>query len=78
MGSIIKSVSLTFDENDFLTDYQLSPTSLLKEKIWEMKGAVKKLVQNKIDRMSNIIHEQAARINQMEDVLEQKEDITLE
>lgn len=55
MGSIIKSVSLDFAENGFLKDYNLSPTQLLKEKIWEMKGMVKKCVQDRISKMENMI-----------------------
>ncbi len=44
MGSVIRSVSMTPDESSFLDDYRLSPSQLLKEKIWEFRGALKKLV----------------------------------
>lgn len=68
MANIIKSVSVTEDESSFLKDYNLSPTQLLKEKLWEMKGMVKTLVQAKINRMSKIIQEQAATIEKLENV----------
>ena len=55
MVSIIKSVSLDYDEDEFLKDYKLSPTQLLKEKIWEMKGMIKKVVRDKITKQGNMI-----------------------
>ncbi len=76
MANIVKSVSLTITENDFLVDYELSPTMLLREKIWEMKGALKKLAQNKIDKLVYRIQEQSERIIELEDVLEQKKSAT--
>ena len=72
MSSIIKSVSVTPDEESFLIDYNLSPTQLLKEKIWEMRGAIKKLVQNKIDKMVGVIEHQSSRIDYLTNVLEKE------
>lgn len=72
MGSIIKSVSLDFIEDDFLKDYKLSPTQLLKEKIWEMRGMMKKLAEDKIRNMANIIQEQAIHIENLENALEKE------
>ena len=72
MANIVKSVSLTIIENDFLVDYELSPTMLLREKIWEMKGALKKLAQNKIDKMIHVIREQSENIIMLQDVLEKE------
>jgi hypothetical protein len=71
MANIVKSVSLTITENEFLVDYELSPTMLLREKIWEMKGALKKLAQAKIDKMIHIIKEQSENIITLQDVLEE-------
>jgi hypothetical protein len=73
MGSIIKSVSLDFIEDSFLKDYNLSPTQLLKEKIWEMRGALKKLAQDRIQKMSKVIEEQYAQIEILENELAKKE-----
>ncbi len=67
MASIIKSVSLTKDEDEFLNDYKLSPTQLLKEKIWEMKGMVSKMIEKKIERMVNVIQHQAEIIDKLND-----------
>ena len=72
MVNTIKSVSMTLEEADFLKDYNLSPTQLLKEKIWEMRGMIKSVVQNKIDKMVVVIHEQAATIEKLENVLEKE------
>lgn len=47
------------EESDFLTDYKLSPSQLLKEKIWEMRGMIRNLVHNKMDGLQNFITEQA-------------------
>jgi len=73
MGAIIKSVSLNYDEDAFLKDYQLSPTQLLKEKIWEMRGMIKTAVQHKIDKQANIIEQLYAQIKHLEDELLEKE-----
>jgi len=65
MSTIIKSVSLNLEEADFIEVYNLSPTQLLKEKIWEMKGAVKNLVGSKIERMAKVIENQAAELEEL-------------
>ena len=70
MGSIIKSVSLDFNEDAFLKDFLLSPTQLLKEKIWEMKGMIAKTMQQRFDKQANVITFQAERIEMLENVLE--------
>jgi len=76
MGSIIKSVSLDFIEDSFLKDYKLSPTQLLKEKIWEYKGALKKLAENRLQRQILIIREQQETIDKLEnELLEAKKTI---
>lgn len=74
MTNIIKSVSVTLEESLFLKDYNLSPTQLLKEKIWEMRGMINKTVQIKIDKMVAIIGEQSSKIELLEDVLAKKEE----
>lgn len=55
MVCIIKSVSISKEENDFLNDYKLSPSQLLKEKIWEMKGMINKVTGDKIAKMQHAI-----------------------
>ena len=55
MVCIIKSVSLSKEEDDFLKDYKLSPSQLLKEKIWEMRGMINKVTGDKIAKMSQAI-----------------------
>jgi len=52
MASIIKSVSVTKQEDEFLDEYDLSPTQLLKEKIWELKGMIKSVAQRKIEKQA--------------------------
>lgn len=78
MASIIRSVSMNQVESDFLDDYELSPSALLKEKIWEMRGALKTLVANKIEKMASVIAQQTAKINELEDVLEEKGKVAAE
>jgi hypothetical protein len=73
MASIIKSVSLSFEEDDFIKKWNLSPTQLLREKIWEMKGMFKNTAEVKIAKMAVIIQEQASVIERLENVLEEKE-----
>jgi len=76
MVSIIKSISLDNLENDFLEEYNLSPTRLLKEKIWEMKGMVKTVVRDKITRLTNTVDELAKEnelLKEKLDVLEKEE-----
>ena len=72
MGNKIRSVSLTMTEDDFLTDYQLSPTLLLREKIWEYKGALKKLAEKQLQKQGYIIKEQSDFIIELQDVLAEK------
>ena len=55
MVCIIKSVSINKEENDFLKDYKLSPSQLLKEKIWEMKGMINKVTGDKIAKQTAAI-----------------------
>jgi len=69
MASLIKSVSLSEEESFFLQDYNLSPTQLLKEKIWEMKGMLKNLAETKIQKMAGLIASQAQRIEQLENAI---------
>ena len=63
MSSIIKSVSLDNSEDEFLKDYNLSPTQLLKEKIWEMRGMLKTLAQERIDKQGRAIEMQQIEID---------------
>lgn len=72
MANIIKSVSLNLDEDGFIKEFNLSPTQLLKEKIWEMRGMINKTTREKIDRMVARITEQAATIERLENVLEEE------
>lgn len=75
MSSIIKSVSLNYDEDTFLKEYNLSPTQLLKEKIWEMKGMIAKVVRDRMSKMANTItflNEELLRANEKNDILEEK------
>jgi len=76
----IKSVSLDFEEASFLEDYELSPTRLIKEKIWEMKGIFKQVAQRKMERQERAITlylkqiaELEAEIKKLKDVLDKKE-----
>ena len=55
MAAIIKSVSITQEEEEFLKEYNLSPSQLLKEAIWTMKGFHKKLAQDKIERLTKLL-----------------------
>ena len=76
MASIVKTVSVTPDEEVFLKDYNLSPTQLLKEKIWEMRGMIRNLTQNKIQKMAAVIQEQADKIGILENALEKENPTT--
>lgn len=76
MGSIIKSVSMDLSEHDFLKDYNLSPTQLLKEKIWEMKGVFKKVAADTIAKLKFVVQDYSrqldschARIDELENEL---------
>lgn len=55
MACIIKSVSITNDEDSFLREFNLSPSQLIKEKIWEMKGMLKNLAGSRMDEMKRAI-----------------------
>jgi len=74
MVCIIKSVSLSEEESLFLQDYNLSPSQLLKEKIWEMRGMLKTIADNKIARMAKVIQDQAHELEKLrKNVLEEQE-----
>ena len=82
MVCIIKSVSINKDEDDFLKDYKLSPSQLLKEKIWEMKGIINKVTGDKIAKMQNAIEFYCAELEkkdlEIEALNKQKENDVLE
>lgn len=56
MTSIIKTVSLTPEEVDFLEINNISPTALLKSKIDEIKTFRAKPLLDKIDRLLEQMH----------------------
>lgn len=55
MACIIKSVSISSEEDEFLKEYNLSPSQLIKEKIWEMKGMLRKIAGERIDKQARAI-----------------------
>jgi len=69
MTSIIKSISLDEQEDEFLKEYNLSPTKLLKEKIWEMKGMMRKIVGDKIMRLVSRVDDLTKVIIEHEDTI---------
>ena len=71
MACIIKSVSVSEDESNFLKDYKLSATQLLKEKIWEMRGMLKTLAQERIDKQGRAIEMQQIEIDRLTGKLEE-------
>jgi len=75
--AIITTVSMTQEEKDFINDYNLSPSQLIKEKIWEMQGMIRKITGDKIEKLTFLIEKQARRIEELEkDVLEKAETTT--
>ena len=66
MVSIIISCSVNQEEKAFLEDYNLSPSQLLKEKIWEMKGIFIKLSKDKIQKLQSVIQQQGETISTLE------------
>ena len=77
MACIIKTVSLNAEEEQFLKDYKLSPTALLKEKLQEMRGMLNSIAERKIMKLQDIIMEKGERIEELEllnknGILEQK------
>ena len=74
--AMIKSVSLDEEEDNFIKEYNLSPTRLLKEKIWEMKGMIKTVVQRKLAKQGEIIIKltELLHIEQEKNVLAEKTD----
>ena len=63
MVAIGIGVSVSQDEKDFMDEYNLSPSQLLKEKIWEMRGMIGKIVRDKISRLTSTV-EMLARENE--------------
>ena len=55
MACIIKSVSVSETENQFMADYKLSPSQLLKEKIAEMRGMISTMTEKKIMKLQNTL-----------------------
>lgn len=58
MSSLIKSISVTIEEHNFLKEYNLSPSQLIKEKIGEMKGFIRSIAQEKIEKLARNLEEQ--------------------
>ena len=72
MTSIIKSISVSQEENDFLQDYNLSPSQLIKEKIWEMRGIIKNITGNKIEKLVAKVEQLSIENENLKNVLEQR------
>jgi len=74
MSTVIKSISVSIEEDDFLKTYGLSPSQLIKEKIWELRGMIKNITGNKIERLTSHIEEQARKIERLENELADKKE----
>lgn len=61
MGQIIKTISVSKEEDDFISDNNISPTRLLRNKVQEMiefsqrGGNYNKQLEQKISRLQEII-----------------------
>ena len=74
MSSVVKSISVSIEEDDFLKTYNLSPSQLIKEKIWEMRGMIINVTGDKIAKMTSMIEKQAQLIEALEDELAKKKE----
>ena len=74
MSSIVKSISVSIEEDDFLKTYNLSPSQLIKEKIWEMRGMIIKVTGDKVEKLTCFIEEQARIIEKLEHELANKKE----
>lgn len=68
MTQIIKTISLSKEEDNFLTDFKISPTRLIRNKLQEMmdfekNGAQNKELLAKIGRMRDTIQGYADFLN---------------
>lgn len=72
MGSNVRSISLTDDEDAFLEDYTLSPSQLIKEKIWEMQGMFKKIAQRKMEALISRVNELSRENEKLQKLLLEK------
>jgi hypothetical protein len=71
MACIIKSVSVSEEEESFLKDYNLSPSQLIKEKIWEMKGMLRNIAGAKIDKQARVIESYMAEVERLQKLLKE-------
>ena len=74
MSSVVKSISVSIEEDDFLKTYNLSPSQLIKEKIWEMKGMIINITGSKIESLTSRIEQQAREIEDLKNELAKKKE----
>ena len=75
MNIIIKSVSVTSDESDFMREFKLSPTRLIKEKLWEMKGMIQRIAGEKIERLVIRVNELCKKLEDKDEIIKKLEDV---
>ena len=66
------SVSVSDEEREFMKEFNLSPSQLLKEGIWNLRGIMKKIAQERIMRLQKVIESQAEQIHHLENVVQEK------
>ena len=75
MNIIIKSVSVTSDESDFMREFKLSPTRLIREKLWEMKGMIQRIAGEKIERLVIRVNELCKKLEDKDEIIKKLEDV---
>ena len=68
MSSKIRSISLSDEEDDFIKEFNLSPSQLIKEKLWEMKGMIRKITGDKIQKLVLRVEELVEENKKLKDV----------
>lgn len=67
-----RSVSLSKEEADFIDEYNLSPTTLIKNQISTMNGYHKTVFSKKIEQLETNIAKMQRRITWMSEFIEKK------
>lgn len=77
MPSIIRSVSLSEQEWEFIQEYELSPTDLIRNKIQEMFAFKRKMHSDVLQAKDALIEKQGAMLLQLNnEVLKLQDEIT--
>lgn len=70
MASVIRSVSLTLEEDEFVNINKLSCTALLKEQLYSYRDIINNVSKKRLDKFIKLAEEQRDEIERLKKIVE--------